>query len=131
MTLLMSILVLGLGTLNAQTCGSGAGFIDENGDGYYDLAPDSDGDGIPNGLDPDYVSAGNGNSGSRFVDENGDGINDNAGDADGDGIINCEDDDFTGTPMNHAGRRLGLSPELRGTAVSGEASAFRHGLPNK
>ena len=30
-------------------------FIDEDGDGFNDLAPDADGDGIPNGLDPDYV----------------------------------------------------------------------------
>ena len=42
------------------THGSGNGhgicqFIDENGDGFNDLAPDADGDGIPNGLDPDYV----------------------------------------------------------------------------
>jgi len=40
--------------------GPGAGngvcqFIDEDGDGFNDLAPDADGDGIPNGLDPDYV----------------------------------------------------------------------------
>lgn len=30
-------------------------FVDENGDGFNDLAPDADGDGIPNGLDPDFV----------------------------------------------------------------------------
>ncbi len=29
-------------------------FIDKNGDGYNDNAPDHDNDGIPNGLDPDY-----------------------------------------------------------------------------
>lgn len=47
---------------SAQDNGSGdrngAGlcrFIDEDGDGFNDLAPDADGDGIPNGLDPDYV----------------------------------------------------------------------------
>jgi hypothetical protein len=46
----------------AQDGGSGQGsgqglcnFIDEDGDGFNDLAPDDDGDGIPNGLDPDYV----------------------------------------------------------------------------
>lgn len=33
----------------------GCRFIDEDGDGFNDLAPDADGDGIPNGLDPDYV----------------------------------------------------------------------------
>ena len=38
--------------------GSGHGicqFVDEDGDGFNDLAPDADGDGIPNGLDEDYV----------------------------------------------------------------------------
>lgn len=49
---------------NAQDFGPGNGngtgtgecqFIDEDGDGFNDLAPDADGDGIPNGLDPDYV----------------------------------------------------------------------------
>lgn len=29
-------------------------FVDNNGDGYNDNAPDHDGDGIPNGLDSDY-----------------------------------------------------------------------------
>jgi hypothetical protein len=32
------------------------GFIDEDGDGINDLARDSDNDGIPNCLDPDWVS---------------------------------------------------------------------------
>ncbi|MHB8078537.1 MAG: hypothetical protein ACYDIE_04705 [Candidatus Krumholzibacteriia bacterium] len=41
------------------------GFIDENGDGYNDLAPDADGDGIPNGLDPDYAPPLDG-TGQRF-----------------------------------------------------------------
>jgi hypothetical protein len=31
------------------------GFADENGDGINDLAPDHDGDGVPNGQDPDWV----------------------------------------------------------------------------
>ncbi|MEZ4650206.1 MAG: hypothetical protein R3E97_15770 [Candidatus Eisenbacteria bacterium] len=30
-------------------------YVDANGDGYNDLAPDADGDGIPNGADADYV----------------------------------------------------------------------------
>ncbi len=30
-------------------------FVDADGDGFNDLAPDHDGDGIPNGLDPDWV----------------------------------------------------------------------------
>ena len=36
----------------------GAGFVDANGDGYNDNAPDHDGDGIPNGLDEDYQGSG-------------------------------------------------------------------------
>jgi hypothetical protein len=68
-TLLISLLlVLGLATMaNAQGFGNGLGdgtgdcsFIDEDGDGFNDLAPDADGDGIPNGLDPDYVPAADG-----------------------------------------------------------------------
>ena len=35
--------------------GQGRGFLDEDGDGINDLAPDNDGDGIPNGQDPDWV----------------------------------------------------------------------------
>jgi len=60
--LITLMLVLGLAlTAAAQDVdgiGNGNGicqFIDEDGDGFNDLAPDADGDGIPNGLDPDYV----------------------------------------------------------------------------
>jgi len=53
----------------------GTGFVDLDGDGYNDNAPDDDGDGIPNGLDPDYEKK----SKNGFVDLDGDGINDNAG----------------------------------------------------
>jgi hypothetical protein len=68
-TLLISLLlVLGLAVAaNAQGFGSGLNngtgvcqFVDEDGDGFNDLAPDADGDGIPNGLDPDYVPAADG-----------------------------------------------------------------------
>ncbi|MCX6169469.1 MAG: hypothetical protein NTX65_09020 [Ignavibacteriales bacterium] len=55
----------------------GKGFVDKNGDGYNDNAPDHDGDGIPNGVDPDYK--GPKLQKNKFVDLNGDGINDNAG----------------------------------------------------
>ena len=57
----------------------GAGFVDENGDGYNDNAPDHDGDGIPNGVDPDYDGTKNrmGKGSKGFVDADGDGINDN------------------------------------------------------
>jgi len=41
-------------------------FIDLNNDGYNDNAPDADGDGIPNGQDPDYVRPLNG-KGSMFM----------------------------------------------------------------
>ncbi len=71
-------------------------FLDANGDGVNDNAPDHDGDGIPNGKDADYdgskVRAGNGKGG--FVDANADGINDNAEDWDNDGIPNGRDEDF-------------------------------------
>ena len=49
-------------------------FIDENGDGYNNNAPDHDGDGIPNGLDPDYSKKQNRKM--HYIDANGDGIND-------------------------------------------------------
>ncbi len=50
-------------TVPASGLGNGNGvcsFVDENGDGFNDLAPDADGDGIPNGLDPDYVKPADG-----------------------------------------------------------------------
>ncbi|MDA3859755.1 MAG: hypothetical protein PF445_00875 [Melioribacteraceae bacterium] len=54
-------------------------FIDADGDGYNDNAPDHDKDGIPNGLDSDYIKLGKRkNSKSiEYVDSDGDGINDN------------------------------------------------------
>ncbi len=57
----------------------GIQFVDENGDGYNDNAPDHDGDGIPNGLDPDYQGARRMGGARGFVDLDGDGINDNRG----------------------------------------------------
>ena len=53
-------IILMAAAVNAQGFGPGTGdgtcnFIDEDGDGFNDLAPDADGDGIPNGMDPDYV----------------------------------------------------------------------------
>lgn len=80
-----------------QTKGQhGVGFVDENGDGYNDNAPDHDGDGIPNGRDEDYdgAKARKGNVNKGFVDADGDGINDNAVDSDGDGIPNGQDPDY-------------------------------------
>ncbi len=59
---LLTVLLIGLlaMTANAQDVESGRGkgvgeFIDEDGDGFNDLAPDADGDGIPNGMDEDFV----------------------------------------------------------------------------
>ncbi|MGD9546250.1 MAG: hypothetical protein AB7V45_01760 [Candidatus Krumholzibacteriia bacterium] len=51
---------------DGQPAGQGVcRFIDEDGDGFNDLAPDDDGDGIPNRLDPDYVRPEDG-SGRQF-----------------------------------------------------------------
>ncbi len=54
-------------------------FIDKNGDGYNDNAPDHDGDGIPNGIDPDYKQfVKKRKKGTLpYIDLDGDGINDN------------------------------------------------------
>lgn len=58
----------------------GQHFIDKDGDGYNDNAPDHDNDGIPNGLDPDWKKE-KGQKGKqkrwRYIDLDGDGINDN------------------------------------------------------
>lgn len=91
----------------AQNGNHGAGFVDENGDGYNDNAPDHDGDGIPNGVDPDYVplNPDRGNRFGGFIDENGNGINDNFQDADGDGIPNCEDPDWV-KPEDGSGNKF-------------------------
>ena len=91
----------------AQNGNHGTGFVDENGDGYNDNAPDHDGDGIPNGQDPDYVPL-NPDQGKRFgfIDEDGDGINDRMQDADGDGIPNCQDPDWV-KPQDGTGNKFG------------------------
>ena len=80
----------------------GPGFVDEDGDGVNDNAPDHDQDGIPNGQDPDYerqtgVGKAQGKDlqkGHGFVDMDGDGLNDWAQDADGDGVPNGQDEDY-------------------------------------
>jgi hypothetical protein len=51
-------------------------FMDENGDGFNDNAPDHDGDGIPNPLDPDYKAQKPDEQQDEFIDADGDGIND-------------------------------------------------------
>ena len=67
--------LLMVGVASAQGFGPGDGtgeckYIDEDGDGFNDLAPDADGDGIPNGLDEDYVKPEDG-SGSQHKHQYG------------------------------------------------------------
>lgn len=59
------------------TTGRGNGvcqFVDEDGDGFNDLAPDADGDGIPNGQDEDYVRPGDGTGNQYRKGQNADGM---------------------------------------------------------
>lgn len=69
--LLTAFAILGLAmlttpALQAQTCdGQGKNFVDLNGDGFNDNAPDADGDGIPNGLDDDYIKSAQNGSGYK------------------------------------------------------------------
>lgn len=104
LSLLVALVTMPAG-LNAQTSTTphGSHFVDANGDGYNDNAPDVDGDGIPNGQDPDYVRSGRGH-GRGFVDADGDGFNDNAPDADGDGIPNGQDSDYQ-RPADGSGQK--------------------------
>lgn len=53
-------------------------FVDKDGDGYNDNAPDDDGDGIPNSLDPDWYKKKKSKThqDQPYIDLNGDGIND-------------------------------------------------------
>jgi len=65
-------LILGLFFVSSESFGQnkankyGHGFVDLNGDGINDYALDSDGDGIPNCQDPDYVRPLDG-SGQKFM----------------------------------------------------------------
>lgn len=99
------------------------GFVDADGDGYNDNAPDADGDGIPNGMDPDYTGSKmhNGRGGMGFVDADGDGINDNAMDSDGDGIPNGKDPDFV-RPQNGSGKNMG-----KGQGFGGHKDGHKRG----
>lgn len=53
-----------------------SGFLDEDGDGFNDLMPDGDGDGVPDALDPDYR---NRQSDSVFMLQQRDGMGDTTG----------------------------------------------------
>ncbi|MCU7496242.1 MAG: hypothetical protein HF314_16165 [Ignavibacteria bacterium] len=108
----------------------GAGFVDKNGDGYNDNAPDQDGDGIPNGLDPDYKAPGKmhqGHGGMRgFIDANGDGINDRTVDANG--VPYCKNSNFV-PPQNGTGRKTGLGRGMGyGLRTSGQGSGPQSGV---
>ena len=69
-------------TQNTEQPAHAQHFVDKDGDGYNDNAPDHDGDGIPNGLDPDWKKLQKSKLKKKakkpqFVDLDGDGINDN------------------------------------------------------
>jgi hypothetical protein len=98
-----------------QTKGHGNGFVDLNKDGYNDNAIDSDGDGIPNCQDPDFVRPQNGSGqkkmngmifqnkfgGNRYCLGNGVGPKDGTGNGSGNHTGIC---DGTG-PKGHRGGR--------------------------
>lgn len=111
----------GKGNRNTHRRGFGPrGFVDEDGDGFNDNAPDLDGDGIPNGQDGDFVPGqgfgkGNGRGRGRgFNDADGDGINDNAPDYDGDGIPNGMDEDYDRGNCPGTGSRRGARSRGKG-----------------
>ena len=89
----------------------GKGFVDKNNDGFNDNAPDDDGDGIPNGLDPDYVK--NKNK-KKFIDLDGDGINDY--------IQNRR-----GRGKNSPGNKTVVGPQSATTGTSGQNSSAGKG----
>ncbi len=75
-------------------------FIDENGDGINDRAKDHDGDGVPNGQDPDWAKPGDG-TGDKAQNKKGAAAGTAEGyayqlarDDDGDGVPNGQDPDW-------------------------------------
>jgi hypothetical protein len=94
-------------------------FVDMNGDGFADNAPDFDGDGIPNGMDPDYVR---GMAHNRAIDSDGDGVVDQPRAGRGWGRLNSVQgaQPETGVVARGAKRRLHTSvsppPHRPGTA---------------
>jgi len=101
----------------------GTGFIDLNNDGYNDNAPDDDKDGVPNGLDADYVKGANA-KGTGFVDLNGDGINDNAGPKGNGKGKKAKVGDCT-TPGAQAGK--GSKMNGQGNAAKGQGNGTKAG----
>jgi len=111
-------------------------FVDENGDGINDLAKDADGDGIPNGQDPDWAKPADG-TGYQGQFKKGAAGKGTAADAkgaysyqltrddDGDGIPNGQDPDWV-KPADGTGyqgqHKIGKGAFRTGTAAAGRAS---------
>jgi hypothetical protein len=77
----LAILTLGVPAFADETNSDGprigvGGFLDEDGDGFNDLMPDADGDGVPDALDPDYR---NRQSDGAFMREQMSGMDDTTG----------------------------------------------------
>lgn len=77
--LLISLTALTAFAQDDVTFGPGQGngicqFIDEDGDGFNDLAPDADGDGIPNGMDEDFVKPEDGTGNQHKYGQTGDAL---------------------------------------------------------
>ena len=79
-SLFISIIVLTFFTYQAARADNidqpqiGVGnFLDEDGDGFNDLLPDTDGDGVPDALDPDYQGR---HADSVFMQQQMNGMND-------------------------------------------------------
>jgi hypothetical protein len=125
-------------------------FIDENGDGINDLAKDHDGDGIPNGQDPDWTRP---LDGSGYKEQYKKGVPEEAlaadakagnayqlaRDDDGDGIPNGQDPDWV-RPLDGSGykdqHKIGVAEEaLAADAKAGNAYQLARdddgdGIPN-
>jgi hypothetical protein len=95
-------------------------FIDEDGDGYNDNAPDHDRDGIPNGLDPDWQKLHQEQRKQRFVDLDGDGINDN---------IHMNEDSKNGDGQNLHGEKKGSSLDNKSKEQQQKQQKKQHGKP--
>ncbi len=134
MTLLSVVALFAMFTLNssgyaqedAKAKTATKGFVDKNKDGVNDNAPDHDGDGIPNGKDPDWQKIRPEKKGRGFADENGDGVNDNAKDDDGDGIPNGKDPDWE-RPKDGTGQKAANKMQKAGKGKRGQASARKCG----
>lgn len=99
----------------------GPNFVDEDGDGFNDNAPDADGDGVPNGQDEDYDGPAGQRGKMAFIDEDGDGINDIAGDFDGDGVPNGLDPDFERGKALNAKKGNGRFMDADGDGINDNA----------